>query len=902
MSIRSTKSPGTPDSHSTLPVIGRVKQTATGLIIQVRQHPDTLAFLHRLTQEVPEAQHLRTETKPSLKEARRTGQAVSITLTTFILPGTKDALHPLMRHAQSLRTAGQGRLIAVDEATRTLLRAAYTKQPAEQSRRQARQPEHQTHDQTFSILANQSSADQPDSAENTESFIDPRPNRPTARQPDTSDSPEILPISASHPDIQILTGRNELTANQAVALRIRAPRHPQSQEHLYNGWPNEGLYDRIMTHAGARYVKGTKGGRSGQGARAGYFRVPITTDTTRLIGHLQAHYGLTIESQCPTLDNQTPLEAIRARLRVLADTYRLSTTDDPEAPGSHPGLSTDYAGTPIHIPKPDGLDYLPYQKAGIYYAVRQGNALIADEPGLGKTIQAIGTSNALPQVRRVLIIPPASLKINWEREWKKWCTKGLRVDRVSGGKPENWPQPKDTNGDPTPLEVVILNFDLVEQHYAQLTEQPWDMLIVDEAHALKSRDAKRTKAILGHGNGRNRTPGIPAKRTLLLTGTPILSRPAELWTLAHALDPDYFSDSFQYERRYCNGHTTDYGWNARGASNLKELQRELRARIMVRRRKSQVLKDLPPKTRQLIELDHPSFARAKGHFAKLEIAANTLRECFRRRGQLDDQIQNTLPTDTDALARYRQQAEQLEREAKVAFFQMSEVRKETALMKVPQVMDLAQTALANGKLILFCHHGEVVEAYKEALEDMFRRQAGKRGTPKTVAVVTGKTPNDQRQKEADRFQEDPDCQVFIGTIQAAGTGLTLTEASAVLFAELDWVPGNVTQAEDRAHRIGQLDHVLIYHAVIEGTLDALMVRRLIEKQAVIDSALDESAIKKKAAVETTPKPPLTEDDRLADWLTEMSMAADSETEPHEQTIDLSHHTQHQGVTHDLIAR
>ena len=131
-----------------------------------------------------------------------------------------------------------------------------------------------------------------------------------------------------------------------------------------------------------------------------------------------------------------------------------------------------------------------------------------------------------------------------------------------------------------------MNFDLVEQHHARLTEQPWDILIVDEAHALKNRDAKRTRAIFGYGTGRNHTPGIQAKRTLLLTGTPILNRPAELYTLAHALDPDFFSDAFAYERRYCDGKKTDYGWNARGASNLKELQRELRARIMVRRQKS----------------------------------------------------------------------------------------------------------------------------------------------------------------------------------------------------------------------------------------------------------------------------------------------------------------------------
>lgn len=249
-----------------------------------------------------------------------------------------------------------------------------------------------------------------------------------------------------------------------------------------------------------------------------------------------------------------------------------------------------------------------------------------------------------------------------------------------------------------------------------------------------------------------------------------------------------------------------------------------------------------------------------------------MKDCFERREALKAEAERIKAMRSDdpatkaAQAQYKQTASQLAREARVAFYQMSEVRKETALLKVPQVTDLIETTLANGKLILFCHHAEVVDAYVNEINNLFRRQAGKRGTPKNIAVVTGKTPNDQRQLEADRFQNDPDCQVFIGTIQAAGTGLTLTEASTVLFAELDWVPGNVSQAEDRAHRIGQLDHVLVYHAVIEGTLDSLMVRRLIEKQEVIDSALDDQTGTK--PVQATPK---TREDRFGDWLVELEI-------------------------------
>lgn len=678
------------------------------------------------------------------------------------------------------------------------------------------------------------------------------------------------PAATHRPDITGLPGRHPLTAGQITSLKIQTPRTGERDEAArdLNGQvapvvyqrdsdPYATLYDTLMQYPGASWVKGKKG------QHRGYYRVPVTHDTPAMIKMLGTRYGLRLSPDLP--------RAIAERLGQLNRDLKLSQTSEAD----------------LKLPAPPGLDYLPYQKAGIAYAARKGNALIADEPGLGKTIQAIGTSNLIPQARRILIIVPASLKINWQREWQKWCTKGLRVDRVSGGRPENWPTPTDGQGNAIEPEVVVINFDLIEQHHHKLTEKPWDIMIVDEAHALKNGDAKRTKAILGHGSGKNHVPGIPTRRTLLLTGTPIMNRPAEIWTLAHALDPDFFASKHAFEKRYCDGHKTDYGWSARGSSNLQELQRELRARIMVRRRKSKVLKDLPPKTRQLIELDHPVLAKANDHYAKLEQASQTLKDCFERREALKDEAERIKamtpddPATKAAQTQYKQAASQLARESKVAFFQMSEIRKETALLKVPQVTDLIKTTLENGKLILFCHHSEVADAYRDALNSHFKRQAGKKGTPKTVAMVTGKTPNDQRQLEADRFQQDPDCQVFIGSIQAAGTGLTLTKASTVLFAELDWVPGNVSQAEDRAHRIGQQDHVLVYHAVIEGTLDSLMVRRLIEKQEVIDSALDDHA----PTQPQTQAISKTDEERLGDWLVEMAIRQATQEEVAEEVAE-----------------
>lgn len=859
-----TRAPGTNGGASSsneapqLPSIGQLHLTRDGqrFLLSIRQHSEAIAYIN---QHLPEARLVKQEEQLLQQEARQTGKVATRTLLIYQVPASHENTVGLIKLGRQLN-AGGVRLQLNDERARTHIQTHQRIwREREQHERNAREAE-----QPVLPVANAGAP----AANTGEPVVG-------VGQPESSDSP-ILPVGASSvrashtlntrssdrhsdkavpeagPNIQIITGRTPSTASTATALKIRAGRNPNDPDLLANGYPNAGLYDLIMGQPGAQYVKSRKG-RGAQKGRAGYFRVPISETTVSLIQSLQRQYGLTLESEAPTLGLPTAT-AIKNRLVELKATYDLSGQADLDD------------GLPIHsrLVAPEGLEYLPYQKAGIAYALQLGNALIADEPGLGKTIQAIGVSNALEDARRILVIVPASLKINWQREFEKWDTKALSVSRVKDGKPDSWP-----TGNP---EVVVINYDLVEQHYDRLTDQPWDLLVIDEAHALKNEDAKRTRAILGHGSGQKRTPGIPANRKLFLTGTPILNRPAELWPLVHALDPDFYSDKRRYEIRYCNAHQTDFGWNARGSSNLPELNRQLRARVMVRRRKSQVLKDLPPKTRQIIELDRPALADHNGQYRRLEQASAALEALYEQRNALAANYERDReqgPLNAVERARYQMQAKALVKEARVAFHQMSEVRKETALSKVPQVMELVKTSLGNGKLILFCHHAEVVEAYKDALNHYFKKQAGKRGTPSTVAVVSGQTPNEQRQAEADRFQEDDRCQVFIGSIQAAGTGLTLTAASTVLFAELDWVPGNMNQAEDRAHRIGQRDHVLVYHTAVEGSIDTQMIRRLIEKQQTIDAALEAGEIDSPTE---QPVQAAAQSFDFADWLNELATA------------------------------
>lgn len=184
---------------------------------------------------------------------------------------------------------------------------------------------------------------------------------------------------------------------------------------------------------------------------------------------------------------------------------------------------------------------------------------------------------------------------------------------------------------------------------------------------------------------------------------------------------------------------------------------------------------------------------------------------------------------------YHEAAKQLKEARSAAFYEMSKLRHRTACAKVPYVVEMVKDALDQGKVILFAHHHDVIAAYKDAFGD-------------AAVVIDGCTPNEQRQAAVDRFQNDPTCTVIVASILAAGVGLTLTASSHVIFGELDWVPGNMCQAEDRAHRIGQKDNVLVWHIVVDGSLDARMIEVLVQKQAVIDGAMDAEITAKHAAI------------------------------------------------------
>ena len=440
----------------------------------------------------------------------------------------------------------------------------------------------------------------------------------------------------------------------------------------------------------------------------------------------------------------------------------------------------------VEIPAPDGEEYLPYQKAGISYAINRRDVLIADEMGLGKTIQAIGVFNSDLSIKQVVIVCPASLRLNWKREFAKWATRPVTIGIVSGGKPS------DFNA-AVPANVLIINYDVLDKHRDRIDALSIDLLICDEVHYCKNPKAKRTKAVFGHKTqkGEVKRLAVAARRKLFLTGTPIVNRPIELWPLVESLDPEGMGRSFfGFAKRYADARQTRFGWDFSGASNLEELQRRLRQTFMVRRLKADVLTELPAKRRQTIE-----------------IAAN---------GNA-----GLIASELDAYERW-ENAEG--RDKQVAFEELSRVRHETALAKVSAVIEHLDTAVESGPVVCFAHHRDVIAQIAEHFGDR-------------CVTLTGDTKMEDRQIAVDRFQAG-EVDLFIGNIQAAGVGITLTRSSHVVFAELDWVPGNMTQAEDRCHRIGQQNSVLVQHIVMEDSLDARMSELLIQKQAVITKAID----------------------------------------------------------------
>lgn len=513
----------------------------------------------------------------------------------------------------------------------------------------------------------------------------------------------------------------------------------------------------------------------------------------------------------------------------------------------------------VDIPCPDGINFFPFQKAGISFMLQRPASLLSDEMGVGKGVQTIGVINADPSIASVLIIAKASLKINWSRELTRWLTRDLSIGIAM---PKEWPDKKD---------IVIVNYDLLPRYLTELREKTWDLIVVDEAHNIKNPKAQRTVSICGGMLNRRTKVGfrttitpfavdpIGAKRKLFLTGTPIPNRVVELWPLLHYLDPARWDNYFSFVNRYCGAVRSTYGMDVSGATNLDELQHRLRSTIMIRRLKKDVLPELPPKLRQVLELPTNGAADLVHEEERIWQSQQELLEALTVAKELAKASDN--PEDWVNAVKALKDALQ------VAFTEMAKVRHRIGLAKVPYVVEHVREALNESpdkKLSIYAHHTDVVKELVAALGE--GEEGGEEVVNYGVVKITGADSQKARQAAVDAFQTDPKIRVFVGNITAAGEGITLTASSHVVFAELDWTPAKLFQAEDRQHRQGSQGHECIYiqHLVLEGSLDARIAKIIVDKQAIADKALDKMDADSRKEYDlpvVNPNPPATDSAR-----------------------------------------
>lgn len=437
-------------------------------------------------------------------------------------------------------------------------------------------------------------------------------------------------------------------------------------------------------------------------------------------------------------------------------------------------------GYDIDIPAPGGLEYKRFQKAGIWYAKDLRSCLIADEMGLGKTVQALGVAN-LNFRERLLIICPASLRLNWYIEVKKWLMSFCPVEVYNSGVYAKNIQ-----------STVITSYELAVRNYSGLIKRDFDLVIIDESHYVKTIGTKRSIAVLGDNN----TKGLISigKQTLLLSGTPMPNWPNEIYQVAARCAPQVLNwMTYQsFLDRYCHWFVGDRGIVVTRTKNESELGARLRGGFMVRREKADVLKDLPPKSYKLIVFpankQTKRIIQREKQFSSVEI-----------------EKLSSLEFDTN----------------------LATLRKEMALAKVPLSVKYINELFSAGikKLLVFGYH---IESNKALFEDLRMYNP---------VLVIGGTSLTKVQSNVHQFQNDPNCGVFIGQFTAAGIGHNLTAAQDVYLHESSWSFAEDDQMVDRAHRIGQLGNVVVHLPVVEGSLDSKILSKSLFKKAGIQNVI-----------------------------------------------------------------
>jgi len=418
---------------------------------------------------------------------------------------------------------------------------------------------------------------------------------------------------------------------------------------------------------------------------------------------------------------------------------------------------------------------MPFQKEGIKYINnKNGTCILADDMGLGKTIQALGYICLHPEFKNILVVCPASIKLNWKKEIKIWLNEeaGLIGDFI----PKN--------------RIKIINYDILKKYKKELIKLNFDLIIGDECHYAKNKKAKRTKAFLKIAKR--------SKRVLAISGTPITNRPAEFWNVLHLVCPEIFSNWWEFVKRFCDLKIKNGELIYKGCTNPKRLNSLLVNNCMIRRLKKEVLTDLPEKIKTIIPLELTNFEE---YFLLEKDFVNWLSIENKKRKQ-----RNLLPLS--------------------GINKIEKLKQLSAIGKMKAIIEWIENFLeSDNKLVIMVEHHFIIDR----LYNHFKKAAVK---------FDGRDTINKRDEVVNVFQNDQNVKLFIGQIEAAGIGLTLTAASTMGIMQFCWTPGELDQITDRIHRIGQKNACNIYYFVGVNTIDEFIINVLDVKKKNIDLILN----------------------------------------------------------------
>lgn len=423
-----------------------------------------------------------------------------------------------------------------------------------------------------------------------------------------------------------------------------------------------------------------------------------------------------------------------------------------------------------------------YQQEGIqklYNIVTsrpERSAMLCDPPGAGKTPQAIGLYDALG-CHSALIICPASLKENWRREVKNWSNRDVKPQILNSSADIIDPQ----------ANILILSFSLACRIPEKLSERNFDILIVDESHYLKNASSHSARIILV-------VLWAKCHFRLLMTGTPLPNgRAVEAYTTFSRCSQEHFSSWDNYKKTYCVEQRNRWGVTYPGSKNLSQLK-ELSKAFMVRRSKEEVLGELPGLVRQNMPIRLPEM------------------DVFNAEDGIDiDAIVNAVENDLPLEGEH-----------------ITTVRRKLAMLKAPHILQHIEETLEEvEQVVVFLHHRDLMAHLTQALND------------KKISFVSisGLTLPEDRVKSVDIFQNG-EAQVFLASLKAANTGLTLTRASTLIMAEYDWVPSTNEQAEGRIYRVSQKDICRVRYIVAQDSLDEKILKVVQRKQRHIRQVIE----------------------------------------------------------------